>query len=241
MNLGIYTDSHLTFLSGCVELENFSYICSPFENFPVLITAAVILVAYMLGSIPSAVWIGCAFYGTDVREHGSRNAGATNTLRVLGRRAAIVVFSIDFLKGLAAVMLYHFVKTDMSEIALSNLKIILIGAAVTGHIFPVFASFRGGKGVATTAGAVMGIFPAAVLICLGIFLIIFITTQYVTLGSVVAGVSFPLLDIIVFHERSGPLMAFSVLVAMLFIFMHRKNIKRLLKGEESKISIKKNI
>ena len=205
----------------------------------VLTTAILVLFAYLLGSIPSAVWIGRTFHGVEVREHGSRNAGATNTLRVLGRRAALTVFAMDFLKGFAAVMLYHLADAGMGETALSNLKIILITAAVIGHIFPVFASFRGGKGVATTAGAVMGIFPAAVLICLGIFLIVLLATHYVSLGSVTAGICFPFLDIILFNERSMPLMIFSIVVAIVFVIMHRKNLKRIIKGEESKIYLLK--
>ena len=114
---------------------------------------SMILIAYLLGSIPNAVWIGKKYYGIDIREHGSRNAGTTNMLRVLGRRAALPVFALDVLKGFVAVALLGLLKYDdnISDIWLINLKIIAVFAAVLGHIFPVFAHFKGGKGVATLA------------------------------------------------------------------------------------------
>ena len=128
---------------------------------------SMILIAYLLGSIPNAVWIGKKYYGIDIREHGSRNAGTTNMLRVLGRRAALPVFALDVLKGFVAVALLGLLKYDdnISDIWLINLKIIAVFAAVLGHIFPVFAHFKGGKGVATLVGAVLGIHPITVLLC----------------------------------------------------------------------------
>ena len=122
---------------------------------------SMILIAYLLGSIPNAVWIGKKYYGIDIREHGSRNAGTTNMLRVLGRRAALPVFALDVLKGFVAVALLGLLKYDdnISDIWLINLKIIAVFAAVLGHIFPIFAGFRGGKGVATTCAALV-LFPA---------------------------------------------------------------------------------
>ena len=110
-----------------------------------------IIIAYLLGSIPSAVWIGKKYYGIDIREHGSKNAGTTNMLRVLGRRAALPVFLLDFLKGFVAVTLTEILKYDayINDMWLINIKIIAVFAAVLGHIFPIFAGFRGGKGVAT--------------------------------------------------------------------------------------------
>lgn len=193
-----------------------------------------IIVAYLLGSIPSAIWIGKRFYGIDVREHGSHNAGATNTLRVLGRRAAVPVFMIDFAKGFTAVMLWHLSSFPDDPTIMFNFKIVLVAAVVLGHIFPVFANFRGGKGVATLSGAVMGVYPPAVLLSLVIFLVVWATTQYVSLASVSAGVSFPFLVIFLFKEYSLPLVIFSCVIALLLLFTHRKNIKRLLKGTETK-------
>ena len=182
-----------------------------------------ILVAYVLGSIPSAVWIGKRFYGIDVREHGSRNAGATNTLRVLGARAALPVFAIDILKGFAAVISQMF-----------NLKIALVAAAVAGHILPLFADFRGGKGVATLAGAVLAVYPGAVLLCLVVFAIVFGLTHYVSLGSMSAGVAFPIFILILKRQPPVSLVVFGCVIALLLLFTHRKNIRRLLTRCESK-------
>lgn len=193
-----------------------------------------IAVAYLLGSIPSAVWIGRRFYGVDVRQHGSKNAGATNTLRVLGLRAALPVFAIDMLKGLAAVMLSHLAGYPAGSDAMFNLKVALVAAAVVGHILPVFAGFKGGKGVATLAGAVLGVYPLAVLLCLVVFAVVFGLTRYVSLGSMSAGVAFPVFVIGVFGERSLALIVFSVVIALLLLFTHRKNIRRLLSHTESK-------
>ena len=125
-----------------------------------------IIIAYLLGSIPSAVWIGKKYYGIDIREHGSKNAGTTNMLRVLGRRAALPVFALDFLKGFVAVTIIEMLKYDVhiGDNDLINLKIAAVFAAVLGHIFPVFAGFRGGKGVATLVGAVTGIAGGAALL-----------------------------------------------------------------------------
>jgi glycerol-3-phosphate acyltransferase PlsY len=138
-------------------------------------------IAYLLGSIPSAVWIGKSWYGIDVREHGSKNAGATNTFRVLGKRAGIIVLLIDIIKGFLAVLLPGillqsdaFGVNSVSEDTLIPLKIIVAILAVLGHVFPVFANFNGGKGVATSLGVIIGIHPPAAGICVLIFLIVFI-------------------------------------------------------------------
>ena len=130
-----------------------------------------IIIAYLLGSIPSAVWIGKKYYGIDIREHGSKNAGTTNMLRVLGRRAALPVFALDFLKGFVAVTIIELMQYDdlIGQNDLINLKIVAVFAAVLGHIFPIFAGFRGGKGVATLVGAVTGIYPPVALLCFVVF------------------------------------------------------------------------
>ncbi len=198
-----------------------------------------LVIAYLLGSIPSAVWIGRHFYGIDVREYGSHNAGATNTLRVLGRRAALPVFLLDVFKGFAAVMLSHLSGYEAGSDAMFNLKVALVAAAVIGHILPIFAGFKGGKGVATLAGATLGVYPSAVLLCLLVFIIILATTHYVSLGSMSAGVAFPIFVIGLFGERSTTLIVFSCVIAVLLLFTHRKNIKRLLNGTESKIYLSK--
>ena len=152
-----------------------------------------IIIAYLLGSIPSAVWIGKKYYGIDIREHGSKNAGTTNMLRVLGRRAALPVFLLDFLKGFVAVTLTEILKYDayINDMWLINIKIIAVFAAVLGHIFPIFAGFRGGKGVATLVGAITGIYPPVVLLCFAVWVVILMMTHYVSLASIVAGCCFP--------------------------------------------------
>ncbi len=198
------------------------------------------IVAYLLGSIPSAVWIGKHFYGVDIREHGSKNAGTTNMLRVLGRRAAFPVFGIDFLKGFVAVTLSNIVKylPDVPLNDVYNLKVLLVVAVVLGHIFPLFAGFKGGKGVATLAGAVMGVAPSAVLLCLAVWVVVLMVSHYVSLASIIAGCSFPVFILISpATDHSITLIVFSFVVAVLLVITHRKNIGRLRAGTESKIYI----
>ncbi len=205
-----------------------------------------LIIAYVLGSIPSAVWIGKKYYGIDIREHGSKNAGTTNMLRVLGKKAALPVFALDFFKGFVAVILINLLHADIhiSDAWLTNLKIMAVFAAVLGHIFPVFANFKGGKGVATMVGAVMGINPPVVLLCFAVWTVVFIISHYVSLASMIAGCSFPVLVLISQSTRwmrtedvSLTYIVFSFVVAGLLIWTHRKNIGRLKNGTESKIYI----
>ncbi len=208
-----------------------------------LYIAVVLVIAYLLGSIPSAVWIGKRFYGVDVREHGSHNAGSTNTLRVLGRKAAIPVFILDILKGFVAVTLVgaltHFVAIDDVEII--NIRIVTVFVAVLGHIFPIFAQFKGGKGVATLVGSVAGIYPPIILMCFIVWLLVMFITHYVSLSSMIAGCSFPIFTLLTAQAReSVPFVVFSFVVAVLLIITHRKNIGRLRAGTESKTYFGKN-
>lgn len=199
-----------------------------------------ILIAYLLGSIPSAVMIGKKYYGIDIREHGSKNAGSTNVLRVLGRRAALPVFALDFLKGFAAVSLVGIISylPEVGEGWLINFRIIAVFAAVLGHIFPIFAGFKGGKGVATLCGAITGIYPPIMLYCLGVWILMLLMFHFVSLSSMVAGLCFPLFTILSpTASKSIPFIVFSCVVALLLIWTHRKNIGRLKRGEESKIFI----
>lgn len=204
----------------------------------ILIIVLLIIAAYILGSIPSAVWIGKAFYGVDVREHGSHNAGATNTMRVLGRKAAIPVFIIDAGKGYAAVMLSFLSPLTPFSEPFINLRIALIAMAILGHIFPLFANFKGGKGVATIAGCLIAMAPVPLACSFGVFCIVMLTTHYVSLGSICGGVTFPIFVVLRFvlsEEAISPTMLiFSLLVALMLIFTHRKNFKRLINGTESK-------
>lgn len=206
-----------------------------------VINILLVVAAYLLGSIPSSIWIGKRFYNIDVREYGSHNAGATNTLRVLGPRAALPVFVIDFAKGYCAVMLWHFSSYAYGGgDPLLNFKIVLTVAAVLGHIFPVFAGFDGGKGVATLSGAVLAVYPTAVALCFAAWLILFVTTHYVSLSSIMAGILFPIFVIFLFNEKSLTAIIFSCIIAVLLILTHRPNIRRLLKGTESKTYIFKS-
>ncbi len=198
------------------------------------------LVAYLLGSIPSAVWVGKAWYDIDVREHGSKNAGATNTFRVLGKKPGIVVLSIDIVKGALATFLPVIVLNSTLRIEnehVIQIQILAAIFAVIGHVFPVFAQFKGGKGVATSLGVIIGLQPLAALICVSLFLIIFILFQYVSLGAIVAALSFPLIIRYIIQEDSNWLFSFSVLLSFLVVFAHRKNIGRLVKGEEAKMNL----
>lgn len=205
-----------------------------------------LIIAYLLGSIPSAVWIGKKYYGIDIREYGSKNAGTTNMLRVLGRRAALPVFVLDFFKGFIAVSLIGIMRydIDITSAWLINLKIMGVFAAVLGHIFPIFAGFKGGKGVATLVGAITGIYPIVVLLCFAVWVLVFLVTHYVSLASMTAGCSFPVVVIIYssmewsrVKDMSVTFVVFSFVVAGLLLWSHRKNIKRLKAGTESKIYV----
>lgn len=194
-----------------------------------------LIAAYLIGSIPSAVWAGKWFYGIDIREHGSGNAGATNVIRVMGYSAGIPVMLFDIFKGWFAVELvsifpHAFIAPEM----MVWLRIGLAVAAVLGHIFPVYVGFRGGKGVGTLAGVGIALYPIAFLIVLGIFILVLILTRYVSLSSIIAAVVFPFVVYFVTGERNLALIILSVLVAVFIPLTHRKNIRRLLKGEENK-------
>lgn len=204
----------------------------------VLIIIATTVVAYLLGSIPTAVWYGQGFFGIDVRQHGSGNAGATNTFRVLGKRAGTIVMLVDVMKGytaatLSSILWFSDVITD-GEIL--TFEIVFGIVAVLGHLYPIFAGFRGGKGVATLLGMVLAIHPEMALICIGIFLLVVIASQYVSLGSILAALAFPVLLLLqIFGEKESPLLiVFGFIMFLLVVLTHKKNIRRLLHGQESR-------
>jgi acyl phosphate:glycerol-3-phosphate acyltransferase len=202
---------------------------------PWLWNAVILVAAYLLGSIPNAVWIGRLFFNTDVRDHGSKNAGSTNTIRVLGYRAGLPVLLLDILKGFLAVKLIYFTFYYIPATGeYINFQLLLGLAVIIGHIFPVFANFRGGKGVATLIGVILAIDPVSTLICIGVFLATLILTKYVSLSSMIAGLSFPILVIVVFNTTTSSLVIFSLIVFILLLFTHQKNIERLVRREESK-------
>ena len=193
--------------------------------------------AYILGSIPSAVWIGQALYGIDVREYGSGNAGATNTFRVLGKKAGIPVLLLDILKGFLALQLVHFVGNYLPGTQqYITFKLTLGIAALLGHIFPVFAGFRGGKGVATLLGILIAVQPLAALICSVIFIIVLLFSGYVSLSSMSAAVAYPFIIMLVLHETIPTVNIFAMAVAILVLITHQKNIERLLRRTESKVA-----
>lgn len=198
------------------------------------------LVAYLLGSIPTAVWVGRAWYNIDIREHGSKNAGATNTFRVLGKKPGIIVLVIDVLKGAMATFLpviFAVGNSELDQEHLIQIQILAAIFAVTGHVFPIFAQFKGGKGVATSLGVIIGLQPLAALICVLLFLLVFILSKFVSLGAISAAIAFPLIIRFALGEDSSWLIGFSILLSGLVIFAHRKNIGRLLKGEENKMNL----
>jgi len=205
-----------------------------------LLVGVLALAAYLIGSVPTALWVGKTYYGIDIREHGSGNSGATNTFRVLGKKPGSIVMAVDIFKGWAAtslaglLLIYHAVPEDYVVPCM-----LLYGfLAVLGHIYPVYAGFRGGKGVATVLGMVLAVHPLPALVCLGIFLIVLIISKYVSLSSMTAAVCFPLLMLIpAFQPEHSAhlLLGFGIVVAILVVYTHRKNITRLRQGTESKV------
>jgi acyl phosphate:glycerol-3-phosphate acyltransferase len=194
--------------------------------------------AYLLGSIPTAVWYGTGFYGVDIRQHGSHNAGATNTFRVLGKSAGTIVLLIDVLKGWVATSLalglyyLHVISTN----AMEDWKLAFGILAVVGHLFPVFSGFRGGKGVATLCGMLLSINAIAALSCMGVFLSVFLIFHFVSLSSMMAALTFPILMIFQVFGKEKPLTTiFAILIFVLVVYMHRKNIGRIMRGEEGKM------
>jgi len=200
-----------------------------------IISILIVICAYLLGSVPSAVWIGKAVKGVDVREHGSKNAGATNAMRVLGVKTGIPVLLIDVFKGFAAVKLALLSPAfEAGTNALMNFQLALGAVAVLGHVFPVFAGFRGGKGVATIIGILLALHWQATLVAIVVFFITLFIGKYVSLGSLMMGLSYPVSVIFIFKTESISLKIFAVIVSILLVITHRKNISRLLNGKEGK-------
>jgi len=200
-----------------------------------------IIIAYLIGSIPTAVIVSKAFFNIDIREYGSGNSGATNTYRVLGAKWGTFVMIVDMLKAIVAVKLAFFLPYSLeSDIYLVNLQLGLGLAAVVGHIFPIWAEFRGGKGVATLFGMVLGIQPNVALCCVGVFILVLYLTRWVSLSSILASVAFPVFILVIFNEPEKLYRVFAITVAMLVLLTHQKNIGRLLRGDENKVPILKH-
>lgn len=211
--------------------------------------ATIIILSYLIGSIPTSIIVSKAAKGIDIREHGSGNAGGTNVMRVLGWKHGLLVILLDALKGVLAVVVVarlHYGTMPFQNLTpfddFTLVQIIAGISAVIGHIWTVFAGFKGGKGIATALGMLLMIVTVDILIALGVFVIVVIISRYVSLGSLAGAVSVPVTLFIrenVFHvniPNYNTLLPFLILLAFLVIFTHRKNVVRLLNGSENKIS-----
>ena len=199
------------------------------------------IIAYVIGSIPSSIWIGKSYFGKDVRDFGSGNAGATNTFRVLGKRAGIIVLLLDILKGVtAASLILYMPSVSHGTDQYVNLQLLFGILAVVGHIFPVFENFNGGKGIATLFGMLIGIHYILAVACVALFIIVLLLTRYVSLSSILATISFPILTIYIFNRDEPLFIAFGIAAALMVIITHKKNIVRLLNGEETKANLFKS-
>ncbi|GAB3581463.1 glycerol-3-phosphate acyltransferase [Hymenobacter daeguensis] len=208
----------------------------------ILYIALALLIAYLLGSIPTALWVGRRFFGlADIREHGSGNAGATNTFRVLGPKAGSFVLFVDALKGFVAAYFLPQWLVAQGAIAPEHelyYRLACGALAVVGHIYPVFAQFRGGKGVATILGMMLGVAPATVGVCIGVFIIMLLLFRFVSLASMTAGVCFALLQLLPQFRPAQPFLVYVGFgLAALLIYTHRANIGRLRSGTESRVPL----
>lgn len=216
-----------------------------------------LLIAYLLGAIPSGFILGKLIKGIDIREHGSKNIGATNVLRTLGVLPGIISLIFDFCKGFFALEIGRVLLSQSCTHTIFGLNpcldylnpqtyqiaIVAIGlAAIIGHIYPVFLRFRGGKGIATGAGVYMNLLPIPSLIAVGVFLIVAVLFRYVSLASLTAILSFIIVEIVrnIPECNEIPLLILTICTAVLIIYRHKENISRLRQGKESKISFRKN-
>lgn len=208
----------------------------------------VVLLCYLIGAIPSSLWMGKIFYKVDIREHGSGNAGATNTFRILGWKAGTIVLLFDFGKGLLCTTVISGLAWYIGDGPVSfyanweveSMLLIFSGiAAVIGHMFPVYANFSGGKGAATACGMLYGIEPVSISISLALFLIVMFTTRYVSLGSIAGALIYPFSQLTLRYglnwDIDGSIILFTSIIAAVIILKHKENIKRLLEGNENRI------
>jgi acyl phosphate:glycerol-3-phosphate acyltransferase len=205
-----------------------------------MLSIILLLLAYLLGSVSTALIVGKVGYGIDIREHGSGNAGATNTFRVLGQKAGIIVMIGDIMKGVIAVQLVRLhpgilITTD----DFVNFQVILGIASVIGHVFPIWSQFRGGKGIATLFGMVLSIQPSAAALLVVVFVLMLLITQYVSLSSISASLSFPIIILVIFREPELMYRIFAIAAALVVVITHHKNINRLMQGNESKMNLVK--
>jgi len=202
----------------------------------------IIILSYLAGSIPTSIIAGKLVKGIDIRKHGSGNAGAANTFRVLGWKAGVVVGLFDIFKGFSATVFISGISFGQVPLEHSIVQIIAGMSAVFGHIWTLFASFKGGKGVLTAAGMLLGLTPLATLICMGIWGLIFFITRLVSLGSICAAACLPLVllieKFILKQDIHNSLFFFTIFISILILFTHRSNIVRLLNGTENRFKRK---
>jgi glycerol-3-phosphate acyltransferase PlsY len=197
-----------------------------------------IVVAYLIGSIPTALLISRHFFNIDIRDYGSGNMGATNTFRVLGPRYGTVVMAFDILKGIFAVSLFNLLPHyHHNEWDRTNLMVGLGLGAVLGHIFPLFAQFRGGKGVATLFGMILAVQPVIALSCVAVFLLVLFLTRYVSLSSIIAGIALPIFVLWIWNEDVIIYRIFAVLVGCMVVLTHQKNIVKIINGHENRVPL----
>lgn len=217
-----------------------------------LLLAIIVILSYLVGSIPNSIIVSKMVKGIDIRQHGSGNAGGTNVMRVLGWRYGIFVIGLDAVKGVIAVLLIarlHYGPLPFNNVSpfddFTLVQIIAGVAAVIGHIWTVFAEFKGGKGIATALGMLMMLITFEMLIAIGVFLIVVTISKYISLGSLVAALSIPLSLILrenVLHDHINgynTILPFVIFLTLLVIFTHRKNLIRIFNGTENKFSFKK--
>lgn len=207
----------------------------------ILLIIGGVIIAYLVGSIPTAVWYSRVAFGLDVREFGSGNAGATNTFRVLGKKAGAFVMFCDVLKGFSATY-FATVLVLLNAISADKLELwmLVFGlAGALGHIFPIYVKFKGGKGVATLLGMILAINFYIAMICIATFVIVLIISRYVSLGSILATLAFP---IALFTPRFSPdeplILVFAFVLFTVVVITHQKNIKRIINGEENKAKLR---
>ncbi len=203
----------------------------------------ILVLAYLLGSISPSIMLSRLVKGVDIRHYGSGNAGMTNAMRLLGARWGTVVALIDLAKGFAASMLLVSWLGAGIELRYTDetlIRILAGTAAVVGHVWTIFFRFKGGKGVLTLAGAILGVAPFEIACCFAVFVIVFLAFRYVSLGSITSALFFPLLvsleRFVLAWEISPYLVAFSALAGAFIVFTHRANVGRLWRGEEKKFS-----
>ena len=204
-----------------------------------MITILLMVISYVLGSVPNALWIGKVFKGIDIREHGSRNTGSTNAARVLGAKLGILTLILDVSKGLVPTLMAILLKADFFEnlTKILNFDYVLVGiCAILGHVFSMFMNFKGGKAVATTLGVFLILVPKAILFAAIVFFVVFAISRYVSLSSILAAISLPIFIYFLYQQTIYVILG--ILIAILIVVKHRSNIERLKNGTESKFSLK---